>query len=76
MKIGLVRPKTLWPSPEKYFAGLNSKKIRKIFVPEMNQGQYAREVQRLAHIDVVPLAKTTGEVFFPSEITRFVSANI
>lgn len=76
LKIGLVRPKTLWPSPEKYFAGFNSKKIRKIFVPEMNQGQYVREVQRLAHIDVVPVAKTTGEVFFPSEITRFVSDNV
>lgn len=76
LKIGLVRPKTLWPSPEKFFSGLNPKKIKKIFVPEMNQGQYVREVQRLAHIDAVPLAKTTGEVFFPSEITRFVSDSI
>ena len=76
LKIGLVRPKTLWPSPEKYFARLNSEKISKIFVPEMNHGQYVREVQRLAQIDTIPLAKTTGEVFFPSEITSFVSDNI
>lgn len=44
-KHGLLQLVTLWPSPEKLIARL-AKKVRKVIVIEMNQGQYINEVQR------------------------------
>lgn len=66
-KIGLLRLKTLWPFPEKLFRGL-PKTIRKIIVPEMNQGQIIREVQRFSNYEVIPYNKTNGTIITASEI--------
>jgi len=66
-KVGLVRLKTLWPFPERIFEEL-PKTVRKIFVPEMNQGQIIREVQRFSDCKVIPYNKTNGTVITASEI--------
>ena len=42
MKVGLIRPITLWPFPEKAFEGLDDKKF---FVTELNAGQMVQDVK-------------------------------
>jgi 2-oxoglutarate ferredoxin oxidoreductase subunit alpha len=69
VKIGHVRLKTLWPFPEKAVKRL-AETAEKIIVPEMNLGQVAREVQRVAcRSDVIQLNKIGGgELITPEEI--------
>jgi 2-oxoglutarate ferredoxin oxidoreductase subunit alpha len=69
VKIGHVRLKTVWPFPEKAVKRL-AETAEKIIVPEMNLGQVAREVQRVAcRSDVIQLNKIGGgELITPEEI--------
>ncbi|MBI5180489.1 MAG: 2-oxoacid:acceptor oxidoreductase subunit alpha, partial [Nitrospirae bacterium] len=69
IKAGLLRLKTLWPFPEKVVAELSSK-VKRIIVPEMNLGQIAREVERVAECEVIKLSKVNGEVMTLSEIVQ------
>lgn len=66
-KAGLLRLKTVWPMPENKLKSLPTS-ISKIIVPEMNQGQVIREIQRFIKCPIVPLNKTNGQVITPSEI--------
>jgi 2-oxoglutarate ferredoxin oxidoreductase subunit alpha len=72
-KVGLLRPKTLWPFPSQDIESLPPG-VRSIVVPEMNRGQLVREVERFTDRPVSALAKTNGEVFHPDEIVRAVEA--
>lgn len=69
LRVGLVRPTTLWPFPEKAVRGVASRGIP-ILVPEMNLGQMALEVERVAagKCRVRHLSKVDGELFSPEEI--------
>jgi 2-oxoglutarate ferredoxin oxidoreductase subunit alpha len=69
VKIGYVRLKTIWPFPEKAVKRL-AETAEKIIVPEMNLGQVAREVQRVAcKSEVIQLNKIGGgELITPEEI--------
>jgi len=69
VKIGHVRLKTVWPFPEKAVKRL-AETAEKIIVPEMNLGQVAREVQRVAcKSEVIQLNKIGGgELITPEEI--------
>jgi 2-oxoglutarate ferredoxin oxidoreductase subunit alpha len=71
-RAGLLRLVTLWPFPDPFIAEIASC-VRRIVVPEMNQGQVSREVQRYAKVDVVPYGKSSGEVLTPEEILRLLS---
>jgi 2-oxoglutarate ferredoxin oxidoreductase subunit alpha len=77
IKAGLFRPITIWPLAEKQINDL-SKKIDKLFVVEMNLGQYVNEVKRLSDKDcpVEFLGKVDGNPITPSEITNFVRGNL
>ncbi len=44
IKVGLVRPKVLWPFPDKEVREMG-KQVHTIIVPEMNLGQMAHEVE-------------------------------
>ncbi len=66
-KVGLLRLKTLWPFPEKVFSGIGPK-VKKIVVPEMNQGQIVLEVSRFYRGSVIYYNKTNGQVITPQEI--------
>jgi len=67
-KVGLLRLKTLWPFPEKAVKGL-SEQCGKFLVPEMNLGQVAREVERVAcGVKVERLNQVDGEPIFPQKI--------
>jgi 2-oxoglutarate ferredoxin oxidoreductase subunit alpha len=66
-KVGLLRLKTLWPFPEEAVAEVVTR-IKKVMVPEMNQGQVVGEVKKLCLGEVIPLNQTDGEVIRPEII--------
>ncbi|MTI70233.1 MAG: 2-oxoacid:acceptor oxidoreductase subunit alpha [Firmicutes bacterium] len=69
LNVGLFRPITIWPTLEKQIIDL-AKKVDKIIVAEMNLGQYALEVERLAskYTQVHHLGKIDGDLITPNEI--------
>jgi 2-oxoglutarate ferredoxin oxidoreductase subunit alpha len=67
IKVGMFRPITLWPSPEKKMKEL-AEKFDKILVPELNMGQYATEVERVMKKPFVKLNKANGRPISPAEI--------
>ncbi len=72
-KVGMFRPITIWPSPEKQLIEL-SKKVKRIIVVEMNAGQYFLEVDRIAGKNtlVEKFGKVNGEIISPEEIIGVV----
>ena len=66
LKIGLLRIKTLWPFPEAAIGGLGG--IKKLIVPEMNQGQVAGEVRKFYPGEIISLRQTNGEIIRPETI--------
>jgi 2-oxoglutarate ferredoxin oxidoreductase subunit alpha len=74
IRVGHVRLKTIWPFPEEAVGRL-AKSARKIVVPEMNMGQVAGEVQRVAGaVKVVKLDRIGGgELITPEEILETIS---
>jgi 2-oxoglutarate ferredoxin oxidoreductase subunit alpha len=69
IKTGYVRLKTVWPFPDKAVERL-AKTAERIIVPEMNLGQVAGEVQRVAcKADIIRLNKIGGgELITPEEV--------
>jgi 2-oxoglutarate ferredoxin oxidoreductase subunit alpha len=69
IKAGLLRPKTLWPFPEKALKAAAAH-AKTIVVPEMNLGQLALEVERVSGCGarVVRVGKVNGELFRPEEV--------
>lgn len=67
IKVGLFRPMTLWPSPEKQLKELG-KKFSKIAMIELNKGQYRQEVERVMQKEVKFLGKANGRTISPTEI--------
>lgn len=69
MKVGMFRPLTLWPSPEKRMFELAKKfDPQNILVVEMNKGQYLREVERSMRNRPQFLSKVNGRPISPIEI--------
>lgn len=75
IKVGLLRPLTIWPFPEGPVADL-SKQVRHIIVPEMNLGQLALEVERVARgrCPVHRVNRVTGEPIPPEQILETIKA--
>ena len=69
MKVGMIRPTTLWPFPEEAVEVAASRGIP-ILAPEMNLGQVVLEVERAAagRSRVRLLSRVDGELFTPDEI--------
>lgn len=68
IKVGMFRPKTIWPSPAKRINEL-MKKFNKVLVAELNMGQFAEEVQRASgRSDFDTLLKANGRPLSPLEI--------
>ena len=67
--MGLLRPVTLWPFPEGPVEDL-AKRMRHILVVEMNLGQLALEVERVAHglCPIHRVNRVTGEPIPPEQI--------
>ncbi len=68
IKVGLFRPITLWPSPEKRLYELGQK-FEKVLSVELNMGQYYEEIQRaMERHDIEKLVKVNGRPFSPQDI--------
>ena len=69
LKVGMFRPITIWPFPEKQLKALASK-VKAIIVAEMNYGQLVLEVERVVKnsSEVHHIGKINGEVITPEEI--------
>ncbi len=69
IKVGLLRPITLWPSPTKKLQEIGEK-YKKILVAELNKGQYLKEIERVMRREVKFLGKANGRPLSPGEITK------
>ncbi len=68
-KVGVFRPVTLWPFPDREVKEyLDEKDV--IIVPELNQGQLIHEVERLTSdcVRIVPVQRVDGYEITPEEI--------
>lgn len=72
-KVGLFRPITIWPFPEKRVRELAAGK-KGILVAEMNLGQLVLEVQRVVAgiTSVTHIGRANGDVLTPAELTAKV----
>lgn len=66
-KVGLFRPRTIWPSPHKRLKQIGES-YKKILVVELNKGQYLEEIERILGRKVEFLGKANGRTIEPSEI--------
>ncbi len=71
IKAGLFRPITLWPFPKKRIKIL-SEKVQRIFVPEINFGQYSHAVREHVKIDVEEINFPPGSVPDPNLMVKTV----
>ncbi len=69
IKVGLVRPITIWPFADKQFTKLATK-VKGILVHELNCGQYVLEVQRVAgaKVPVTSYPKYDNESATPEQV--------
>ena len=69
MKVGHLRPVTLWPFPDVEIEALASK-VKRILVPELNAGQMVLEVERAVHGKAEVISKTliNGDLFKPAQL--------
>lgn len=74
VRLGLFRPITLWPFPEKALREVAAK-ARTVLVPEMNAGQLSLEVERiLGGKRVDAIHRFNGEPITPAEIAERAEA--
>ncbi len=62
VKVGMLKLNTVWPVPEKEIREACSN-AKRVIVPEMNVGEYKREVQRIAGYDKVEGFNSIGGAF-------------
>ena len=69
IKVGLMRPVTLWPFPERKMKELAGQ-VSHVLVPEMNAGQLILEIERLCPdaVTVSGINRFDGECIHPGEI--------
>lgn len=73
IRVGLFRPITMWPFPEKQVKAIASK-VKNILVAEMNFGQYVLEVERVVagKVPVTLHAKYNNEAITPDELLEAI----
>ncbi len=69
IKVGLMRPVTLWPFPERKLQELAGQ-VSHVLVPEMNAGQLILEIERLCPdaVTVSGINRFDGEPINPQEV--------
>jgi 2-oxoglutarate ferredoxin oxidoreductase subunit alpha len=72
-RVGLLRPVTLWPFPDREIREAAAGK-RAVIVPEMNLGQMVREVERAVAgtVPIHPLNRIDGGLITPHEISDLI----
>jgi 2-oxoglutarate ferredoxin oxidoreductase subunit alpha len=73
IKVGTLRLVTVWPFPEKRIRELAGK-VKAFVVPELNLGQVAKEVERIAagRVPTVPVTHCGGWVHDPDDILKAI----
>ena len=71
LKVGLLRPITLWPFPENRVRALDSQ-VGAFVVPELNLGQIAREVERFTRRPVLRVGHGGGVMLPPEPIVAAI----
>ena len=71
LKVGLLRPITLWPFPENQVRALDSQ-VGAFVVPELNLGQIAREVERFPRRPVLRVGHGGGVMLPPEPIVAAI----
>jgi len=73
IKVGTLRLVTVWPFPEKRIKELAGK-VKAFVVPELNLGQVAKEVERIAagRVPIVPVTHCGGWVHDPDDILKAI----
>ncbi|MBI5681787.1 MAG: hypothetical protein HZC45_01225 [Deltaproteobacteria bacterium] len=73
IKVGLLRPLTIWPFPDDAVEEM-AKKVKTIIVPEMNLGQVFYEVQRASkgQCDVRGLFRVDTDPIHPKQIMNAI----
>ncbi len=66
-RIDFMRLITIWPFPREEITELG-KRVKTIYVPEMNLGQISREIERFVGCEVMPLPKIGGITHTVDEI--------
>ena len=68
-RVGILRLRMIWPFPQQRLVSL-LKSARRIIVPEMNQGQLSRSIERTVSPDipVISVLRYDGEMLTPEEI--------
>ena len=73
-KVGFLKLQTIWPFPEDVVEEL-ARKVKRIIVPEMNLGQLALEVERVAgRGKVIRVNRVDGQLITPGEIIEAIEA--
>jgi len=74
-KVGMITLLTIWPFAEELITQLG-RTAKRIIVPEMNLGQLALEVERLAgRSKVVRVNRANGEMVTPQMILEAIEAH-
>ncbi len=68
---GLLRLQTVWPFADREVRAL-SEQVDALLVPEMNRGQIAGEVRKVARCEVVPFGRTNGEIIHPDHMIEAI----
>jgi 2-oxoglutarate ferredoxin oxidoreductase subunit alpha len=73
IKVGLLRPRTIWPFPDRETREMAAK-VKKIIVPELNLGQIAHEVEWAAsgNAEVIPFGRVDGLPIRPAQIVELI----
>ncbi|MBI2526023.1 MAG: 2-oxoacid:acceptor oxidoreductase subunit alpha [Candidatus Rokubacteria bacterium] len=68
-RVGLFRPRTLWPFPDRELAGIAGR-ARRVVVAEMNMGQMLGEVERAlgGRVPVLPCLRADGLPLMPEDV--------
>ncbi|MDD4309699.1 MAG: 2-oxoacid:acceptor oxidoreductase subunit alpha [Candidatus Cloacimonetes bacterium] len=73
IKVGLLRPLTIWPFPDDAVRKM-LRNVETVIVPELNQGQLIHEVQRLikekSDGSLIPIQRVNGQLITPNDILR------
>ena len=77
IKVGLLRPLSLWPFPDQHISHLLDQ-LRAIIVPEMNLGQMIGEVKRVScgRVKTVGVTRIDGELITPDEILTAIEGEV
>ena len=76
LKVGVFRPITIWPFPEKAFKEcVRNSKVKNVLVAELNHGQISLEAERILKNDarVWHIGKIDGDILYPGEVLNKIS---